>query len=580
MSVRALVPLLLLASGPPRPGEAEAEVARVRSLAGELAALGVELDARALRIEVRAPGACRADVDRQQDHLFAPGHFDAARVLLGSLGMDGGLSADELRAVAVEATLDTLRAYYQADRGALVLVERAGAVGAEAGEERDRAWLHELAHAWQDRAGGAAGPAAAPGTLERARLLQTVREGHADAVALGVLLARRERELGELDQEDGQEHLAALRVGPAPALPYRHGLALALDAFDRGGWEAVHGLLRAPPASTEQVLHPEKRDDEPTRVRLPLAGELTARAGATRREDTVGELALLSLFLEAGLGWEPAHRAAAGWDGDRLVVLRLPAATEGDDATPGTVEGLAWRSVWDREEDAAQFAEALGALFVGRLRRDGRVVDAAWSADAELERRLTEQLAATPQEELPPAADAESAAALDRDLRAARSVREAQRWLLPRHGLRVPIPEGWELREVRGVPALKRVAPLASGPPGATAGFDDNITVTAARTGDGHTLDELRARNERGLAAVDYLTADGSSSVRLGDRDAFLLRYHGRPPGAVAELSFASLSFLRGGELVTVTGTARRDRWPRVGPTILAALRGVVVEED
>lgn len=123
---------------------------------------------------------------------------------------------------------------------------------------------------------------------------------------------------------------------------------------------AVFGDL---PRSTEQVLHPEKywdpaQRDEPRSVRFEV-GELP-EGWSVLRTDTFGELGLAQV-VEAGRGVKldlanPAallsisftHPAAAGWGGDRVILL-------GD----GDSWWLVLATVWDSERDAAEFYGAL-----------------------------------------------------------------------------------------------------------------------------------------------------------------------------------------------------------------------------
>ena len=40
--------------------------------------------------------------------------------------------------------------------------------------------------------------------------------------------------------------------------PYNNGLAYISNIQSKGGWEAVNALYKKMPASTEQILHPDK----------------------------------------------------------------------------------------------------------------------------------------------------------------------------------------------------------------------------------------------------------------------------------------------------------------------------------
>jgi hypothetical protein len=124
--------------------------------------------------------------------------------------------------------------------------------------------------------------------------------------------------------------------------------------------------LKTPPVSTEQILHPEKywdpaKRDDPRMVELDLAN---LPAGWKRvAEDTYGELllALLATPREKRKGLDvsnPANvlaieytnEAAAGWDGDRIVLLERDGAM-----------AILCATTWDTPTDADQFAAAARA---------------------------------------------------------------------------------------------------------------------------------------------------------------------------------------------------------------------------
>jgi hypothetical protein len=125
--------------------------------------------------------------------------------------------------------------------------------------------------------------------------------------------------------------------------PYVQGTVFLLHGTNQAGWKPVDAAFRDPPRSTEQVLHPEKyfgaERDEPERIELPaLDGALEGDWKELGR-NVLGELQLSVLFDRG---------AAAGWDGDRYVVL--------EDAA-GRV-ALAWLTAWDSTDDAGEFARA------------------------------------------------------------------------------------------------------------------------------------------------------------------------------------------------------------------------------
>lgn len=135
--------------------------------------------------------------------------------------------------------------------------------------------------------------------------------------------------------------------------PYLVGRAFAARLLADGGWEAVRAAWEKPPRSTEQVLHPERftAREEPLSVALPPP----ARGARTVAEGVLGEL-LVRTFLD-GEPAERVHAAAAGWGGDAYRVEETGGATL-----------LTWRSVWDTEDDAREFAQAAEAR-LGRVHR-------------------------------------------------------------------------------------------------------------------------------------------------------------------------------------------------------------------
>jgi uncharacterized membrane protein len=127
--------------------------------------------------------------------------------------------------------------------------------------------------------------------------------------------------------------------------PYVAGLALARALWNQGGAGALREAWGHPPASTEQVLHPElflRR--EPPRLVSP---RLAPPAGAKLlSEGVLGELLLRTLLGEG------RQQAAAGWGGDGWRLCDVRGRTL-----------LAWRSEWDAPPRATAFHEAVVQRF-------------------------------------------------------------------------------------------------------------------------------------------------------------------------------------------------------------------------
>ena len=132
--------------------------------------------------------------------------------------------------------------------------------------------------------------------------------------------------------------------------PYVRGLVFVLAlTHETGDWSKVDEAFRAPPLSTEHILHPEKYlsgDDPPLEADLL---HLAPKAGVGWREvyrNVLGEMMVELLLRERG--HRPSVRAAAGWGGDAYVVLENE---QGD-------LGFVLRTIWDTEKDAAEFRDA------------------------------------------------------------------------------------------------------------------------------------------------------------------------------------------------------------------------------
>ncbi len=125
--------------------------------------------------------------------------------------------------------------------------------------------------------------------------------------------------------------------------------------------EAIDRVYRDPPASSEQILHPEKYwnpelRDAPVTVRTGKAGRRLGRRWRLIGEGVLGELTVALVVgavdpsdprrFQDGASW--THPAAAGWDGDRWELWRR-----------GSKTAVLWITAWDSERDAAEFAEAL-----------------------------------------------------------------------------------------------------------------------------------------------------------------------------------------------------------------------------
>ncbi|PSP54924.1 hypothetical protein BRC82_07945 [Halobacteriales archaeon QS_1_67_19] len=198
--------------------------------------------------------------------------------------------------------------------------------------------------------------------------------------------------------------------------PYSDGPAFVEQVRDDGGWEAVDALYEEPPASTEQVIHPDKYgEDEPAEFSVAdRSADEWERLTFENRPNyaSVGEAGIFTMFMypyydsEGQTQIVPARQFfnmnedgelrefdplnynssySDGWDGDKLVVYA-------SDETPRNETAYVWKTVWDSERDAAEFVEGYEQLLdywgaeeveghenTWRISRDGEFDDAYYA---------------------------------------------------------------------------------------------------------------------------------------------------------------------------------------------------------
>jgi PGF-CTERM protein len=240
----------------------------------------------------------------------------------------------------------------------------------------ERVLAHELVHALQDQQFGLERYTGE--TRDEANAMDALIEGDASLVERRYTRRCREEWAGTCLTTDGGEDgsLANTGVYLVTYFPYSDGPAFVREFYRRGGWTAVNDLYDRPPASAEQVIHPETYpDDDPANVSFAdeTASDWT-RVSPPGRPDhaELGEAALVASFVypmydsggrvgivspdsfynQTGGGdlsefdpFDYDQPYSAGWDGDRLHVYR-----NDEDET-----GYVWRLAWDSSGEATEF---------------------------------------------------------------------------------------------------------------------------------------------------------------------------------------------------------------------------------
>jgi hypothetical protein len=190
--------------------------------------------------------------------------------------------------------------------------------------------------------------------------IQAALEGDATryglaAMEIGTKLPPPEQYAELMEEDISAREGDALTDAPAIirltlAFPYARGYRLSYEE----GWD----LLEDPPASTEQVIHPEKRRE--AFIAIDLGGLRPALPPQCEfvYENSIGELNLSVLFSE--LGTAASEQAWQGWNGDRYLVARCD----------GRLEFL-WLTEWDSQSDALEFEVAYRAIAAAVAQRAG-----------------------------------------------------------------------------------------------------------------------------------------------------------------------------------------------------------------
>jgi hypothetical protein len=281
----------------------------------------------------------------------------------------------DYKALMVDVLTEQVAGYYDPETKKLTISRSAG---------DDPGWAemvlaHEIDHGLQDQSFDLHRFEDLPSSEgDAAAARHALVEGDGIAVMIEVMLARRRATVDWANPliataieksmsapgiaSDGLDR-APLAIREAMLFPYRAGFGFIAALRRRQPWSAVDAAFARPPRSTEQILHPERylADDPPVpiEVRVPAALPGFAIAHST----VWGELGFGLWLRSRGVDERTADEAAAGWGGDRAVVLARPGDRRIDRAV-----GIA-RTEWDTEADAIEAAEAagkaLGDLVVG-----------------------------------------------------------------------------------------------------------------------------------------------------------------------------------------------------------------------
>jgi hypothetical protein len=267
--------------------------------------------------------------------------------------------ADSLRDLYLELLASQVAGFYDPDSKELFVVSRSGRIN---GADKIT-FAHEYGHALQD---------ANFDIFEASEDLRDQSDQAAARAALyegdATLLMLFWAQNGNMTPEEIQDYIAAGTDPESLALlermpqilvqgllfPYEAGATWVLPVQTAEGWAGVDALYENPPTTTEQILHPEKYEAGEGALPVVIPADAASRMGdgwTVALEDTWGEFQTRVWLTESGIPTEEATAAAAGWGGDRLVVMNGP-----DEAW-----AVALETTWDSEAEAVEFRDAAEA---------------------------------------------------------------------------------------------------------------------------------------------------------------------------------------------------------------------------
>lgn len=331
----------------------------------------------------------RAYMTKQIEKHYPAGKVEAVQAALRMVGLIP--QTCELRKAVLDLLQGQLEGFYDTDSKTLYLVKRDNV---EYGGLIQRILLaHELTHALDDQyvdleklitagerredtdlAHAAVAEGSATSLMMR-YMLQAQAAGDADPAELQTYVkeeAARSRSL--LDAPPYFHTMVATYVCGMHFLTKGNLLAMMMPG-SKGVGDDLIAAVKDPPASMEQILHPEKywdaeKKDPPVTVADADVEKAVVPPGfQVLHRDTFGEVlaAVLTQPKERkantmlmGLATYWTSPAATGWGGDRFYLLG--AGTTPDEAAKGMkdLKGV-WLTLWDTPEDRDEFLQAYDA---------------------------------------------------------------------------------------------------------------------------------------------------------------------------------------------------------------------------
>jgi len=316
------------------------------------------------KIEARSRDEVRQFLERRFREDLPEREIEGMRAAYRRLGLIPDTL--DLRAFMLDLLTEQVMGYYDPGTKVLYVVQDAPP------EQVSIIISHELVHALQDQYMSLDSLQHLRGDNDRQVAAHAVIEGEATLVQIQTMLGGRGGDIatafpGGWDRvrdiiRESSSHMSVFATAPriiqeTLIFPYLSGAEFMRSFQQLRPGETPY---QAMPQSTEQIMHARAyftERDVPTRITLP-----PPRVGRDRYQNNLGEFEARLFLYEHMRDQSGAVRGAAGWDGDRYMVIQTPRG-----------EALAWLTVWDSPAEATEFTEildrAISRRFDGELMR-------------------------------------------------------------------------------------------------------------------------------------------------------------------------------------------------------------------
>jgi hypothetical protein len=277
-----------------------------------------------------------------------------------SLAAFGLIEPDfDLHDFYIELFSEQVAGFYDDEAKKMYVVQGEGFRGTER-----LTYAHEYVHALQDQIfdlkdGLNYSDEACEEDSERCSAIQALIEGDASLLEISWLTTyATNQDLTDIQQFYNSYQSPVYDSAPAYLkedfiFPYLSGQAFVEHLYNRGGWPEVNKAYEILPASTEQVLHPERYPgDAPIPVLLFDLSDVLGPGWQEIDKGVLGEWYTYLMLaygqnLDARIEAGRAQAAAEGWGGDAYGVYY-------DDQNGDSVMMI--RTIWDSENEATEFA--------------------------------------------------------------------------------------------------------------------------------------------------------------------------------------------------------------------------------